>query len=64
MEECGLRIAKTLETNENRIRAKIVEKTDLEQNFLGSLERTIVLHGDGLDLAYWRKRMYPPLMLF
>ena len=46
----GLRIAKTLETNENRIRAKIVEKNRSRAEFsAGSLERTIVLHGDGLD---------------
>jgi trk system potassium uptake protein TrkA len=46
----GLRIAKTLEKSENRIRAKIIE-TDRSRAELaaGSLERTIVLHGDGLD---------------
>ena len=35
----GLRIAKTLETNENRIRAKIVEKNRSRAIFSGSLER-------------------------
>ena len=47
----GLRIAKRLELKEkNRVRAKIIE-TDRERAELaaGSLERTIVLHGDGLD---------------
>ena len=46
----GLRIAKTLEASENRLRAKIIE-TDRSRAELaaGSLERTIVLHGDGLD---------------
>ena len=46
----GLRIAKTLEKSENRIRAKIIEKNRARAEFsAGSLERTIVLHGDGLD---------------
>ena len=46
----GLRIAKTLEKNENRIRAKIIEKNRFRAEVsAGSLERTIVLHGDGLD---------------
>ena len=46
----GLRIAKTLEISENRVRAKIIE-TDRSRAELaaGSLERTIVLNGDGLD---------------
>ena len=46
----GFRIAKALEAGENRIRAKIIE-TDRSRAELaaGSLERTIVLHGDGLD---------------
>ena len=46
----GLRIAKTLEMSENRIRAKIIE-TDRSRAEMaaGSLERTIVLNGDGLD---------------
>ena len=46
----GFRIAKALEASENRIRAKIIE-TDRSRAELaaGSLERTIVLHGDGLD---------------
>ena len=45
-----MRIAKTLEKSENRIRAKIIE-TDRSRAELAaaSLERTIVLHGDGLD---------------
>ena len=46
----GLRIAKTLEKSENRIRAKVIEKDRSRAEFsAGSLERTIVLHGDGLD---------------
>mgnify|MGYP001349719509 FL=1 len=46
----GLRIAKTLEESENRVRTKIIEKNRSRAEFsAGSLERTIVLHGDGLD---------------
>ena len=46
----GLRIAKALETSENRIRAKIIETNRSRAELAaGSLERTIVLHGDGLD---------------
>ena len=40
----GLRIAKTLEKSENRIRAKIIETDRLRAELAaGSLERTIVL---------------------
>ena len=46
----GLRIAKSLEDNENRIRVKIIEKNRATAELAAnSLERTIVLHGDGLD---------------
>lgn len=46
----GLRIAKALEAGENRIRAKIIESDRYRAELAaGSLERTIVLHGDGLD---------------
>ena len=46
----GLRIAKTLEAGEHRIRAKIIETNRSRAELAaGSLERTIVLHGDGLD---------------
>jgi len=46
----GLRIAKALEASENRIRAKIIESDRSRAELAaGSLERTIVLHGDGLD---------------
>ena len=46
----GLRIAKTLEVSENRIRSKIIERNRSQAEFAASsLERTIVLHGDGLD---------------
>ena len=46
----GLRIAEALEVAENRVRVKIIE-TDRSRAELaaGSLERTIVLNGDGLD---------------
>ena len=46
----GLRIAKVLEEQENRIRVKIIEKNRARaEAAAGTLERTIVLHGDGLD---------------
>ena len=46
----GLRIAKSLEEGENRISAKIIETDRSKAEFAAnSLERTIVLHGDGLD---------------
>ena len=46
----GLRIAKALEAGENRIRAKIIESDRYRAELAaGSLERTIVLHGDGLE---------------
>ena len=46
----GLRIAKTLEDSEHRIRLKIIEKNRSKaETAASSLERTIVLHGDGLD---------------
>ena len=46
----GLRIAKTLEASETRIRAKIIETNRSRAELAaGSLERTIVLYGDGLD---------------
>ena len=46
----GLRIAKTLEESKHRVRSKIIEKNRAQAEFsAGSLERTIVLHGDGLD---------------
>ena len=45
-----MRIAKTLEESKHRVRTKIIEKNRLQAEFAaGSLERTIVLHGDGLD---------------
>tara|TARA_B100000925_G_scaffold145222_1_gene108716 strand:+ start:1133 stop:2509 length:1377 start_codon:yes stop_codon:yes gene_type:complete len=46
----GLNIAKVLEEQENRIRVKIIEKNRARaEAAAGTLERTIVLHGDGLD---------------
>ena len=45
-----MRVAKALEASENRVRVKIIEKNRLRAEFsAGSLERTIVLYGDGLD---------------
>lgn len=46
----GLKIAKSLENSENKIRVKIIEKNRLRaESSAEILERTIVLHGDGLD---------------
>ena len=46
----GLRIAKSLEMSENRVRTKIIENNRSRAELAASfLERTIVLHGDGLD---------------
>ena len=46
----GLRIAKSLEDSKNRVRTKIIEKNRITAELAASsLERTIVLHGDGLD---------------
>ena len=46
----GLKIAKSLENSENRVRVKIIEKNRLRaESAAETLERTIVLHGDGLD---------------
>jgi trk system potassium uptake protein TrkA len=46
----GLRIAKSLEMSENRVRLKIIENNRSRAELAASsLERTIVLHGDGLD---------------
>ena len=46
----GLSIAKTLEAQTNRIRAKVIEKDrTIAEGAANELEKTIVLHGDGLD---------------
>jgi trk system potassium uptake protein TrkA len=47
----GLRVAKQLENSASRIRAKMIEKNrDFAEAAADALERTIVLHGDGLDM--------------
>jgi trk system potassium uptake protein TrkA len=48
----GLAVATELETRTDRVRAKIIEK-DLKRAEIAAeaLERTIVLHGDGLDVS-------------
>ena len=46
----GLSIAKSLEQQERRTRAKIIEKNrDIAEFAASELEKTIVLNGDGLD---------------
>ncbi len=48
----GLAVARALEGSTSRIRAKIIEKSmDCAERAAAALERTIVLHGDGLDGA-------------
>ncbi|WP_127112179.1 Trk system potassium transporter TrkA [Shimia sediminis] len=48
----GLMVAQKLETSAHRIRTKIVEQSrQVAEKAAESLERTIVLHGDGLDAA-------------
>ncbi|MDF1855816.1 Trk system potassium transporter TrkA [Pseudooceanicola sp.] len=48
----GLAVAKALEDRTQRIRAKVVEKNRKNaERAADALERTIVLHGDGLDSA-------------
>ncbi len=46
----GLAVAKELESRSERVRAKIIEKNRLiAERAAEALEKTIVLHGDGLD---------------
>lgn len=48
----GLTVAKALEENKGRIRAKVIEKSrKCAEMAAEALERTIVLHGDGLDTS-------------
>lgn len=48
----GLEVAKTLEASTSRIRAKMIERDRRNaERAAEELERTIVLHGDGLDRA-------------
>ena len=46
----GLAVAKTLENDLTRVRAKVIEKNiDIAEQAASELERTIVLNGDGLS---------------
>ena len=48
----GLMVARALEDREERIRAKVIEKNrKCAERAAEELEKTIVLHGDGLDTA-------------
>ncbi|HBS50725.1 MAG TPA: Trk system potassium transporter TrkA [Rhodobacteraceae bacterium] len=52
----GLSVAKALETGKHRIRAKVIERLRSQAEIAAeALERTIVLHGDGLDAALLRE---------
>ena len=47
----GLSVARTLENRVERVRAKVIEKSRANaERAADALERTIVLHGDGLDV--------------
>ncbi|MEF3047744.1 Trk system potassium transporter TrkA [Pseudotabrizicola sp. L79] len=47
----GLGVARALEARTDRVRAKIIEKArPVAERAADSLERTIVLHGDGMDM--------------
>ena len=47
----GLAVARTLENRVDRVRAKIIERNrPCAERAADALERTIVLHGDGLDV--------------
>lgn len=47
----GLGVARALEARSDRMRAKIIEKNRaVAERAADSLERTIVLHGDGMDM--------------
>ena len=48
----GLTVAKELEARADRIRAKVIERSRVcAEKAAEALERTIVLHGDGLDVT-------------
>ena len=48
----GLTVAKSLEDHAGRVRTKVIERSrSRAETAAGELERTIVLHGDGLDSA-------------
>lgn len=47
----GLRVAQTLESGQSRMRAKMIERNRAcAEHAADVLERTVVLHGDGLDM--------------
>ena len=48
----GLSIAKALEAGSQRVRAKVIEKNrSIAEQAANELEKTIVLHGDGLEAS-------------
>lgn len=48
----GLAVARSLEERADRVRAKVVERNrSIAEKAADTLEKTIVLHGDGLDVA-------------
>ena len=52
----GLSVAQELESRQTRVRAKVIEKSrKCAEHAAEALERTIVLNGDGLDVALLRE---------
>ncbi len=52
----GLEVARALEQSERRVRVKVIEKDrDRDERAAEELERTIVLHGDGLSIELLRE---------
>jgi len=48
----GLGVAEALEARTDRVRARVIEKTrEVAERAADALEKTIVLHGDGMDAA-------------
>ncbi len=52
----GLNVARALEQGANRVRTRVIEKSRARAEIAAdALERTIVLHGDGLDMDILRE---------
>ena len=57
----GLAVAQALEKRTTRVRAKIIEKNrEIAEIAADELERTIVLHGDGLGWRIARRSQHQP----
>jgi trk system potassium uptake protein TrkA len=61
----GFSVAKNLENRSSRIRAKVIEKDRFTAEQAAELlEKTIVLHGDGLDADMLSRPILNAAMLF